>query len=154
MTTINELDIKNALVYCLKKVFTDTKFYKDGTIKSYPCFYISLTDIFINNIGLMDSELYEMNIFFKIEYHLSSDNSLISGFRTKMDEVGFKMIDCLRRISLYGKNYNISINNNEVIDGIRIFEGDFKIYSNYDKEEAEKMRKLFLEEVKWDDSAE
>lgn len=139
---ITQDDIKNALVICLREHFPNAKFYKDGEVKSYPSFYVSFTNIFLKPISLRDAEIYTMEFYIRIEYREALEPSSVTGFNTKMDNVGMKMLDCLRKIKLYNREYNLEITNNETIDNIRVFEGNFSINVTYELEEQAKMRNL------------
>lgn len=134
--------VKNATIKCLKKEFPNAKFYKDGTIKSYPSFYISFINIFINNDGIGESEYYRISLYIRIEYREKENPTNINNFNSLMDEVSFKMLKCLRKIRIEGKNYYTNITNNEVVDFVKIFEFNFSLMIQYEREQFEKMRKL------------
>ena len=142
MQEILQDDIKNALVVCLREHFPNAKFYKDGEVRSYPSFYVSFTNIFLKPISLKYSDIYTMEFYIKIEYREALEPSSVVGLNTRMDVVGMKMLDCLRKINLYDKYYFLDITNNETIDSVRIFEGNFKINVTYELQEHIRMRKL------------
>ena len=141
MQEVLQDDIKNALVLCLREHFPNAKFYKDGEVKSYPCFYVSFTNIFLKPMS-KHSEMYKMEFYIRIEYREALEPSSVIGFNTKMDNVGMKMLDCLRKIKLYNREYFLDITNNETIDSVRIFEGNFSINVTYELEEQARMRNL------------
>lgn len=145
MQEVLQDDVKNALVLCLREHFPNTKFYKDGEVKSYPSFYVSFTNIFLKPVSFKYSEIYTMEFYIRIEYREVLEPSSVIGFNTKMDNVGMKMLDCLRKVNLYGKDYFLDITNNETIDSVRVFEGNFKINVTYELEEQVRMRNLEME---------
>lgn len=146
MQEILQDDIKNALVLCLRDKFPNAKFYKDGEVKNYPCFYITLTNVFLKPISIKYAEMYKMDFYLRVEYREALEPSSVIGLNTKLDNVGMILLDCLRKVKLYGKEYFVNITNNETIDQIRIFEGNFTINVTYELEEEVRMRKLEVKE--------
>lgn len=137
-------DVKNAIVVNLRKKFPDAKFYKDGTIKSYPCFYISFTSILSELISLNSLDTYRLKFFIRVEYRESEEPSRVNDLNSRLDEVGMTLLRCLKDINVYEKKYKLEITNNEIIDNVRVFEGNFSMIANFSEIEikSEKMRVL------------
>lgn len=139
-------EIKKSLVLCLREKFPDAKFFKDGEINFYPSFYVYINNILSESIGLQEYERYRVGIFFKIEYREGKEPGSIIGLNSKLDEVGVKMLDCLRKIKIYNEVYFIETTTNETIDNIRIYEGNFNINVMYEKEKGSRMKKIEIGE--------
>lgn len=139
-------EIKKALVLCLREKFPNAKFFKDGDINFYPSFYVYINNILSGSVGLKEYERYKVGVFFKIEYREGEEPGSIIGLNSKLDEVGVKMLDCLRKIKIYNEVYFIETTTNETIDNIRVYEGNFNINIMYNKEESPKMKNLEIGE--------
>lgn len=136
----NELlqnDVKNALVVCLRKKFPNAKFYKDGYITAYPCFYVSFINIFTQPISLIKPDTYRIKFFIRIEYREDEQPSRINNLNTILDNVGMILLECLRKINIYEKEYLMDITNNETVDNVRIFECNFSMIIDYYEEKEE-----------------
>lgn len=126
-------EIKNALVMCLKAKFKDAKFYKDGEVKKYPNFYIRLINLLSERMTIEGLDLYKVGVYFRIEYRETADINTATQLNSKLDEVGFLMLECLRKIILKDSIYIPEITTNETIDGIRIVDGNFIAFIEYEE---------------------
>lgn len=136
-------DVKNAILKNIKNFYPDAKYYKDGEIKKYPCFYITLTSIIGVGYGLQINDHNLINYFFRIEYRESSTPSLTQMLNTKLDDVKNTLVYCLRYLTIDGEKYKTNITNNETVDNVLIFEGNIKILvNNKQPSDAEKMQQI------------
>lgn len=138
-------DILSSIGQILRNKYKGVYLYKEGEILNYPSFYISYVNIISEDTGLGDSGYYTSHVFIRLEYRASEEPLQDSSLISKLNKVGFELIELLKSIKVKNVVYKPKITLNEIIDGVKIIEFNFLLsLNNYKPTPYDKMQKLYI----------